>query len=112
MMVFEIRSRLDVEVRLGEAQWLHIRSRHEEMESQQEKMILTLEDPSVVYYSPRDEVYYYYRHFEETPVTEKYLLLVVKHLNSEGFIITSFFVSRIRTRGKEVVYEQEDFYQL
>jgi hypothetical protein len=45
-------------------------------------------------------------------VTEKYLLLVVKHLNDEGFIITAFFVARIRKEGKEVKYEKENIHKL
>jgi hypothetical protein len=45
-------------------------------------------------------------------VTEKYLLMVAKHLNDAGFIITAFFVSKIKKEGKEVIYGEEDIHKL
>ena len=75
-------------------------------------MISTLMEPDAIYYSPTDDNHHYYKHFKETPITEKYLLLVVKLLNKDGFIVTAFFVSKIRTKNKEAIYGQENFYQL
>ena len=37
-----------------------------------------------------------YKLYEETPVTEKYLLVVIKTLNREGFIVTSFFTDKVK----------------
>jgi hypothetical protein len=34
------------------------------------------------------------------------ILLIIKHLNGEGFIITGFFVSKIRMKNKVLVYEK------
>ena len=112
MPVFEIISKIEKKIRLTEMQWAHIVYKHPEMENQLEKMILTLIIPDLVYYSPREENYQYYKYFDETPITKKYLLVIVKHLNDEGFIITSFFISKIKRFTKEVVYGKEDIYKL
>lgn len=112
MVIFETISNLSKRIRLINVQWVHIIHKHRELDSQLQKMIHTLQDPDVVYYCPREENYQYYKYFEQTPVTEKYLLLVVKHLNDEGFIITAFFISegKIRKTGKVVVYGKENLH--
>ena len=112
MPVFEIDSRLGNKVRLTEVQWAHIRHSHKELDNQIQKMTLTLKEPDSVYHSPVEDNYHYFKWFEQTPVTAKYLLLIVKHLNKEGFIITAFFVSRVRKRGKEVIYGKENLNKL
>jgi len=68
-------------------------------------MVYTLQESDSIYYSSGDDVYHYYKYFEETPVTKKHLLVIVRHLNKEGFVITSFFVARIHIGDKGVIYE-------
>lgn len=41
----------------------------------------------------------FYKLYEETPVTEKYLFVVIKTLNREGFIVTAFFTDRVKKGG-------------
>jgi len=74
------------------------------MKGQFDKMKLTLTEPDSIYYSPREETYHYDKKFRRTPVSEKYLLLVAKHQDGEGFIITAFFVAKIRRQEKTLVY--------
>jgi CHASE2 domain-containing sensor protein len=112
MAVFEVVSKLGKRIRLTEIQWAHMRSRHPELLDQLENMKATLVDPDFVFHSPKEENHQYHKNFKETPVTEKFLLLIVKHLNEEGFVITGFFVSRIRRKGKVLVYEKEDIHKL
>ncbi|MEW6416890.1 MAG: PBECR2 nuclease fold domain-containing protein [Nitrospirota bacterium] len=112
MLIFEVLSKLNKKIRLTEIQWAHIESKHKELKNQIQKMIATLENPDFVYYSPTEENFHYYKRFEETPVTEKYLLMVAKHLNDDGFIITAFFVSKIKKEGKEVIYGEENIHKL
>jgi hypothetical protein len=106
-MIFNISSILRKQIRLTDKQWAHIRYKHKELDNQLQLMKLTLQEPDAVYYSPQAENYHYYKYFTQTPVSEKYLLLIVKHLNKEGFIITSFLVAKIKREGKEVVYEKD-----
>ena len=112
MNIFETISVLHRSIRLTDVQWAHIRGRHPEMESQQDKLKEALENPDFVVHSVRDDTYHYVRKYTETPVSEKHVLLVVKHLNGDGFVITAFFVSRIRKEGKVVVYGKEAYDQL
>ena len=48
-----------------------------------------------------ENVWLYYKHYQTTPVSEKYLCVIVKILNKEGFIITSFFTDRIK-KGEKI----------
>jgi hypothetical protein len=102
--VFEVTSRLGTKIRLSDMQWSHIEARHRELRGQLDKMKLTLIEPDTVYYSAGEETYHYYKKFSRTPVSEKFLLLVAKHRDGEGFIITAFFVARIRRQEKVLVY--------
>ena len=102
--VFEVTSRLGTKIRLSDIQWSHIELRHKELRRQLDKMKLTLIEPDTVYYSAGEETYHYYKKFSSTPVSEKYLLLVAKHQDGEGFIITAFFAARVRRQGKVLVY--------
>lgn len=86
-------------VRLTRTQWNHTIFRHKELKGQEEKLKQTLQEPEIVLYSNIDDNYQYYRLYSTTPVSEKYLLTVVKHLNGEGFIITAFFSSRNKEKG-------------
>ncbi len=110
MNVLETDSRLGKRIRLTEVQWDHIAYKHKEIIDQIEKIKQVLEDPDTIYFSPSEDNYQYCKLYRETPVTEKYLLLVVKHLNGEGFVITAFFVSRIKVKGKVQAYAKEDIH--
>lgn len=41
----------------------------------------------------------YYRHYDTTPVTEKYLCVVIKVLKDDAFTITAYFTDSIK-RGE------------
>ena len=106
MIIFTVKSILDKKVRLTHTQWNHTIFRHMELQGQEEKVKQTLQQLQIVFYSASDDNYHYYRLYSTTPVTKKYLLLIVKHLNGEGFIITAFFLREIRKKGKVKVYER------
>lgn len=53
--------------------------------------------PDIIKESNHDNsVWLYYRFYAITPVTEKYILVAAKLLNSNGFIITAFYTDRIK----------------
>ena len=72
------------------------------------KIKAALKEPDSIWYSSREENHHFYKRFDATPVSKKYLLLIVKFLNNEGFIVTAFFVSRIRRKDKVLIYGKED----
>ncbi|MDD1745013.1 MAG: hypothetical protein LUQ20_04285 [Candidatus Methanoperedens sp.] len=84
----------------------HIELDHPEMSGQIGKIQETLINPDVIVNSRTDpDVELFYRHYDTTPVTEKYLCVVVKILVSDLFIITAYFTDTIK-RGK-IVWEKK-----
>lgn len=94
------------QIRLTIERQLHFELDHPEMSRQIGKIQETLMKPDVIVKSRTDpDVELYYRHYDTTPVTEKYLCVVVKILVSDLFIITAYFTDTIK-RGK-IVWEKK-----
>ncbi len=104
-IVMSAVSILERKIRLTEQQWTHIILRHPELSGQTQKIRITLEEPDEVVYDELNDNFRYVKLFEKTPFSKKHLLVVVRHLDKEGFVITAFFMSRIRRRGKVVVWK-------
>jgi len=65
----------------------------------------TLLDPGQIIRSLTDpEVELFYRHYDTTPVTQKYLCVVVKVLFDDLFIITAYFTDTVK--GGEILWEK------
>ncbi len=70
----------------------HINNTHPEMSGQDDKIRDTLFNPDVVVRSTSDpKSILYHRYYVTTPVTSKYLCVVVKILTNEKFISTAYF---------------------
>jgi hypothetical protein len=83
-------------ITLSKKRLSHILKRPE-MLNQQEKIKQTLETPAEIRKSVKDAtVWLYYKFFRRTPVSQKYLAVVVKVLNKKGVILTSYFTDRIK----------------
>lgn len=108
MVILEVISALNKEIRLTEVQFSHIILHHPEIKNQEDKIISTLQEPDLVLFDEPKNNYNYYKKFESTPVTEKMLHAIVKHLNSGGFIITTYFTDKIMSKGRVVVYERSN----
>jgi len=98
-VLFEVESYDGKRVRLTRVQWLHIVFFHPEVESELDKLEQTLKKPEIVVEGATSDTRVCYREFKTTPVSRKYFAVVVKVLDGEGFIMTSYFTERIR-RGK------------
>jgi len=99
LVVLEVRSKLGKIVRLDEDRWKHVLE-HLEMKEQIFKIKETLVDPDEVRESVRDSsVWLFYKLYINSPVSEKYLLVAVKLLNGEGFIVTAFFTDKVKKGG-------------
>jgi hypothetical protein len=93
-------------IRLTSERQLHIENDHPEMGSQIDKIKETLSQPERIIRSKTDpEVELFYRHYDETPITEKYLCVVVKTPINDRFIITAYFTDTIK-RG-EMLWQKE-----
>ena len=94
--LFEVISRRGKRSRLTRPPCIHILNQHEEMKNQTEKLRETLQSPEFIAYNESEDTYRYYKFFPQTPVSQKHLLVHTKHLNDDGFIITAFFLSKIK----------------
>jgi hypothetical protein len=103
-ILFTVASVLSRRIRLTETQWKHIRKRRE-LHGQMKKMRKTLVEPDAVYYVSGEDSYHYYRFYPRTPVSSKYMLVIAKHLDGEGFIITCFYARKISKPEKALLYE-------
>ena len=111
--VFEVASILGKKIRLTETQVEHIQDRHPEFKGQTDKIKRCIEQPDLVLYDLAEDNYQYCKYFVETPVGQKHLVVIVRYLNGDGFVITSLFVSsgKLRLVNKECVYGQvKDFH--
>ena len=93
-------------IRLTEERQEHIEKDHPEMSGQIDKIKETLLNPDKIVKSRVDpSVELFYRHYDTTPVTEKYLCVVVKVLIEDAFIITAYFTDTIK-RG-DVLWQRK-----
>ena len=67
------------------------------MKGQVEKIVETMIDPDRIIRSATDpQVELFYKHYLSTPVTTKFLCVVLKVLTDDNFIITSFFTNTVK----------------
>jgi len=94
-VVFEIIDKTGRKIRLTGKQWKHIQ-KHPHMHESIERIRATIENPIAVRYDEHNEgVNYFYREYKDRDIFERYLLVSVKYLNGDGFIITSFYTNKI-----------------
>jgi hypothetical protein len=94
------------QIRLTDEREEHIENDHPEMSGQIDKLRETLLNPDKVIRSRTDpEVELFYRYYDVTPVTEKFLCVVVKVSANDLFIITTYFTDTMK-RG-EVLWQRK-----
>jgi hypothetical protein len=82
------------EIRLTSERRAHILE-HPELADQFERIRETLESPVNVVATDADpSVIVYHRFYAVTPVTSKFLLVVVKRTANDAFVLTAFFSAR------------------
>ena len=88
-------------VRLTEERWVHILD-HPEMADQRERLVETVAAPDIVIATVLDEtVLAYHRLYDATPVTRKYMVVIVKLASDDAFVLTAYYTSRLK-RGQVV----------
>jgi len=103
MLFKDINNRL---IRLTDERKRHIEVDHPEMSGQIAKIGDTLLNPDIIVKSNVDpEVNLYYKFYPVTPVSEKYLCVVVKMRIDDIFIITAYFTNKVK-RG-EILWERK-----
>ncbi|MBI4149630.1 hypothetical protein HY491_04230 [Candidatus Woesearchaeota archaeon] len=92
--LFEIEDKRGRKIRLSIMQWKHISKEHPDITSI-EKIKDTLIYPTTVRPSDYDPecVRWFYRYIKEEKL---YLLVSVKYLNGEGFVITAHYTNKVK----------------
>lgn len=93
-------------IRLTDERRIHIENDHPEMKDQIEKIKETLLDPEIIVLSNTDSsIEMFYKYYKITPVTSKHMCILIKVLESDQFIITSYFTNSIK-KG-EVIWKSK-----
>jgi hypothetical protein len=97
-ILFRVKTPLNKEIRTTIEYWNFIVTvKHPVMKDKKREVIETLKDPDFVRRSRKDErVYLYYRKSDKN-----YICVVCKHLNGEGFIVTTYITDRVK-EGEEI----------
>lgn len=84
-------------VRFTQERFEHIESSHPEMLGQSVHIAETLQAPDFVIGSKIDEsVELFYKFYRRTPVTTKYMCVVVKRALNDEFVVTAYFTDRVK----------------
>jgi len=96
-IIFETIDKTNRKIRLTKKQWKHIQKHpHMHLYESVERIKDTVNSPTTIRYNNEDEtVNYFYREYNDMDIFERYLLVSVKYLNGDGFVITSFYTNRI-----------------
>lgn len=90
---FEIKSSLGKIIRTTSSHWeLITKLKHPEIEGKESEVQKCLSEPIEIRRSSEDpDVYLYYSHY-----MTYYICVVARHLNGDGFIITSYITDKIK----------------
>ena len=89
--VFEVIDRTGRGMHLSKERWKHIRKKHPEVE-EYEIIKETLEKPDrIIQYHKDETIYYFYKYFKHRLVFKKHLLVAVKYLNKDGYVLSAYF---------------------
>ncbi|MEK6927214.1 MAG: hypothetical protein AABX11_02175 [Nanoarchaeota archaeon] len=96
-IIFEVIDKTGRKLRMTDYNWYHIVKKHPEVASQKDRIIETLEKPDKITSSLKDEeTKYYYKYYKNLPSSYKFVRVIAKYLNGEGYIISSHFVRVIQ----------------
>ena len=93
---FRIKDITGRDIRLSKERWKHILRYHPEVLPYFFEIADVLRHPL----KRREEIStgktYYYQYFKTRQFSEKFLVIVVKYLNNHGFVISAYFIKRLK----------------
>ncbi|MEK6811231.1 MAG: PBECR2 nuclease fold domain-containing protein [Nanoarchaeota archaeon] len=92
MKILNIIDKNGKEIYLTLERLKHIQ-KHPHMHDPIENIKETLKNPTTIRYE--NNINYFYKEFKHLDPSERYLMVSVKYLNGNGFIITSFFTNKL-----------------
>jgi phosphomannomutase len=94
--IFKITDKSGRKIRLTKEQWTHIRKKHPEIEDYELLKETIKKFDKVTNYNYDQTVHYYYKFFKHKQPPNRFLCIAVKYLNGTGYVITAYFVKKIK----------------
>jgi len=99
MKLFEVLDKTGRIIYLTSERWKHIVNFHPRLTKGVDDIIFTLQNPSIIKVSiHRANIVFYYSYYKNLNSKARYLLVVVKHLNGKGFVLTSYYVDKVKEK--------------
>lgn len=92
-MIGTVVSKNGKEIRLTAERWSHIVESHDYMAGNQDMVFETLEGPDMIISGGKGE-FIAIKYYNKTSISEKYVIVIYKEMENEGFVITSFMTSK------------------
>lgn len=80
-------------IRLTTERWFHIVESHDYMAGNQDLVLETIEIPDMMTKGRKGEIIAL-KHYKETSISEKHIVVIYKETDIEGFVITAFMTSK------------------
>jgi len=90
--VFEITDKTGRKIKLTDVTWRHIQKEHPLIDEEEIKK--TLINPLRITQKSKNKVFYY-QYFKFKKLPYRYLRVIVRYLNGNGFVITAYFVKHM-----------------
>ena len=90
--IFQLKDKTSRIIYLSKERWKHIRIDHPDVKEDEIK--LTLKKPIRII-EKRNNKYFYFQYFKYKKPPAKFLRVIVKYLNGNGYIISSHFIKNI-----------------
>ena len=88
--IFEVKDMAGRKIHLTNERWKHIREYHPDVENYEE-VSETLQKPDKIIVDEREGVNNFYKYFKHKKQKSKFLKIVVKYLNGNGFVMSAYF---------------------
>ena len=96
-MLFEIFDKNGNLIRLTNKQHSHMMDEHPYMHKYIEEIKETLQKPDkITSYSFDENIKYFYKGYKHLDKPNKFVLVIAKYLNGEGYVISSYLESKIK----------------
>lgn len=93
-----VLSKNDIAIRLTDERWLHISEQHPELTESREDILNTIAEPEKILAGGSNELM-----AVRSIDVGKWLIVVYREFDDDGFVITAFFTRRHRSLDKRTV---------
>jgi hypothetical protein len=98
-MIETVLSQNKIPIRLTDERWAHITEEHCELAGMRLEVLEAIENPSKILAGGEEELLAVQEAVQETEKS-KFLVVVYRELNNDGFIITAFLTRRINSLNR------------